>query len=104
MFKTTNLIKKDKNKKNYATFKARAAVANPIVSNVIDFRLRNTRTGTSFCCAITIMCFSKSNGSTLASSKTQHTLCFSKARVTAFIPIIMDFLKTVHIKISSISL
>lgn len=39
------------------------------------------------------MCLIKNGGSTLASNRMQHTLVFSKARVTALIPIIIDFLK-----------
>jgi len=69
-------------------------VANPIVCNVIVFRVGNKRIGICLFCAILTMCFIKSGGSTLASNKMQHTLFLSKARVTALIPIIIDFLKT----------
>lgn len=78
------------------TVKARAAVANPIVCNVTAFRTGNKRIGTFLFCAITTMCFIKRGGSTLASNKIQHTLSFSKARVTTLMPKITDFLKFMH--------
>lgn len=79
------------------TFRANAEHLNPILSSVRILKKGTRRNGIFFICAIIIMCFIKSGGSTSASNSTQHAVFLSNERVTVLIPRTTEFLKYTYI-------